>query len=355
MQEYVEDVIAELEAGRPFALVTLVADQGSTPRAAGAEMLVREDGSIAGTIGGGLLEHTMMGAAAQTLMERSSRRERFDLGGTDLASGDKMVCGGAAEVLIAYVPPGDAELAAACELLRAARDAGRRAWFVTTPDPGARRAASDAPAFAGGVEHCALAEAGKMAGATVCEAGELRRLTGAAALHGTATLPDGRVAVIERVEPPAMAVICGAGHVGQAVAPLLAVLGFRVVVIDDREDFASRERFPNAELLVRPFEGALEAAGVDERSYVIVVTRGHVHDLDVLEQALLLRARYVGVMGSRSKRARMFAALGEAGVSDDVIAGIHTPIGLSIGAETPAELAVSIAAEIVSVRAGADD
>ena len=121
-----------------------------------------------------------------------------------------------------------------------------------------------------------------MAGASVCEAGALRRLTGAAALHGTATLPDGRVVVIERVEPPAMAVICGAGHVGQAVAPLLGGLGFRVVVIDDREEFASRERFPNAELLVRPFEGALEAAGVDERSYVIIVTRGHVHDLDVL-------------------------------------------------------------------------
>jgi xanthine dehydrogenase accessory factor len=355
MQEIIDEVITELRAGRPFALVTLVADQGSTPRAAGAEMLVREDGSIAGTVGGGLLEHTMMRAAAQALAERSSRRERFDLGGTDLTSGDKMVCGGAAEVLIAYVPPGDPEAAAACELLRAARDAGRRAWFVTAPDAGARRAADLASPSVDRVEHCTLDEAGEMAGASVCEAGELRRLTGAAALHGTATLPDGRVAVIERVEPPAPAVICGAGHVGQAVAPLLAGLGFRVVVIDDREEFASRERFPNGELLVRPFEGALEAAGVDERSYVIVVTRGHVHDLGVLEQALRLRARYVGVMGSRSKRARMFAALREAGVSDDVIAGIHTPIGLSIGAETPAELAVSIAAEIVRVRAGADD
>ncbi len=352
MQEIIDEVITELQAVRPFALVTLVADQGSTPRAAGAEMLVREDGSIAGTVGGGLMEHTMMRAAAQALAERSSRRERFDLGGTDLTSGDKMVCGGAAEVLIAYVPPGDPEAAAACELLRAARDAGRRAWFVTAPDAGARRGLASS---AGRVEHCTLDEAGQMAGASVCEAGELRRLTGAAALHGAATLPDGRVAVIERVEPPAPAVICGAGHVGQAVAPLLAGLGFRVVVIDDREEFASRERFPNGELLVRPFEGALEAAGVDERSYVIVVTRGHVHDLGVLEQALRLRARYVGVMGSRSKRARMFAALREAGVSDDVIAGIHTPIGLSIGAETPAELAVSIAAEIVRVRAGADD
>ncbi len=347
MYEILDDVIAELQSGRPFALVTLVADQGSTPRAAGAEMLVREDGSIAGSIGGGLLEHTMMRAAAEAIAERAWRRESLDLGGTDLAGGDKMVCGGAAETLIAYVPPADAELAAACAGLREARDAGRRAWFVTVPpadDP-------DRPVH-GRVEHCALDEAGALGGAAVCAVDDLRRLTAAAALHGTATLPDGRVAVMERVEPPALAVVCGAGHVGRAVAPLLAGLGFRVVVVDDREEFASAERFPGAEVVVRPFEGALEAVGVDERAYVIVVTRGHVHDLGVLEQALRLRARYAGVMGSRSKRARMLAALREAGLSEEVIAGIHTPIGLAIGAETPAELAVSIAAEIVQVRSG---
>jgi xanthine dehydrogenase accessory factor len=285
------------------------------------------------------------------LRERSSRRERFDLGGTDLTSGDRMVCGGAAEVLLAYVAPGDPDLTAACAALRTAQDAGRRAWFVTA------FAAETSGSAAGPtrVEHCVLDESGAVAGAAACGAEDLRRLTAAAALHGSAALPDGRVAVVERVEPPAPAVICGAGHVGRALAPLLAGLGFRVVVVDDREDFASPERFPGAELLVRPFTGALEAAGVDERAFVVVVTRGHVHDLDVLEQALRLRARYVGVMGSRTKRARMLAALREAGASDEVIDRIHTPIGLSIGAETPAELAVSIAAEIVRVRAGADD
>jgi xanthine dehydrogenase accessory factor len=167
-----------------------------------------------------------------------------------------------------------------------------------------------------------------------------------------ATLPDGRTAVLERVEPPALAVVCGAGHVGAEVAPLLARLGFRVVVVDDRAEFAAAARFPDARVVTRPFEGALAAVGVDERAYVVIVTRGHVHDLSVLEQALRLRARYVGVMGSRSKRARMLAALASSGFSEEAIAGVHTPIGLGIGAETPAELAVSIAAEIVQVRAG---
>jgi xanthine dehydrogenase accessory factor len=342
MYEILDETLRLLDAGRPFALVTLVADQGSTPRAAGAEMLTREDGSIAGSIGGGLLEHTMMQAAAEAITERRSRRRGADLGGADLASAEKMVCGGSAEVLITFVPEGDAELLAACAALRDARDAGRRAWYVTVP-------AGDATS----VEHCVLDEGGSLAGVAVCEAAALRELIAAAELHGTARLPDGRTAVIERVDPPALAVVCGAGHVGTEVAPLLARLGFRVVVVDDREEFASPARFPDARVEVRPFAGALAAVGVDERAYVVVVTRGHVHDMDVLLQALGLGARYIGVMASRSKRARMQAALRDAGFGDEAIGRVRSPIGLSIGAETPAELAVSIAAEIVQVRAGA--
>ena len=348
MYEILDETLEQLEAGRAFALITLVADQGSTPRAAGAEMLVRDDGSITGSIGGGLIEHTMMAVAAAALTERRSRRERADLGGEDLASGEKMVCGGAADVLVTFVPPRDAELLAVCRALRQARDAGRRAWYVTVPPAG-----DDVGSFARPVEHCLLDEGGELTGAAVCEAAALRRLTAAAALHGTATLPDGRDAVLERIDPPALAVVCGAGHVGRAVAPLLAGLGFRVVVVDDREDFASAERFPGAEVVVRPFDGALAAVGVDERAYVVIVTRGHVHDLDVLVQALRAGARYVGVMGSRAKRARMYAALRDAGFDEETIGRIHSPIGVAIGAETPAELAVSIAAELVQARAGA--
>jgi xanthine dehydrogenase accessory factor len=341
MYEILDETLRLLQAGRRFALLTLVADQGSTPRAAGAEMLVREDGSIAGTIGGGLIEHSMMQTAAGAIAERRSRRARADLNGADLTSGDKMVCGGAAEVLVTYVAPGDAELLAVCSALSTAREAGRRAWYVSAP------LGEDATA----VEHCALDEDGVIVGAAVCDAHELRGLTAAAALHGVATLPDGRTAVLERIEPPALAVVCGAGHVGREVAPLLARLGFRVVVVDDREEFAAAERFPSARVEVREFAGALAAVGVDERAFVVIVTRGHVHDLDVLEQALRLGARYVGLMASRTKRTRMQAALREAGFDEDAIGRVHSPIGLAIGAETPAELAVSIVAEVVQVRA----
>ena len=343
MYEILDETLELLEAGRAFALVTLVADQGSTPRAAGAEMLVREDGSIAGTIGGGLIEHSMMQAAAEALAERRSRRASADLSGADLTSGDKMVCGGAAEVLITYVAPGDAELLAVCSALRAARDAGRRAWYVSLP------LGDDAAA----VEHCALDEDGAVTGAAVCGAAALRGLTAVAALHGVATLPDGRTAVLERVEPPALAVVCGAGHVGTEVAPLLARLGFRVVVVDDREEFAAAERFPDARVVgarrsrARSRPSAWTSAPTSSSSLAGTCTTW-----TCSQQALRLGARYVGVMASRSKRARMQTALREAGFGDEAIARVHSPIGLAIGAETPAELAVSIAAEIVQVRAG---
>ncbi len=345
MNEILDETIAMLEAGRAFALVTLVADQGSTPRAAGAEMLVRDDGSIAGTIGGGLLEHSMMRAAAQALGERRSRRARAELSGTDVRSAEKMLCGGAAEVLITYVPPGDAGLLDVCAALREARASGRRAWYVTALPGGEDGGAED-----GGVDHCALFADGRRTGAAVCAATEARALAAGAALHGSATLPDGRSAVVERLDPPALAVVCGAGHVGQALAPVLLGLGFRVVVIDDREEFAAPARFPGAEVRALPFAGALAELSVDEHAYVVIVTRGHVHDMDVLEQALRAGARYVGLMASRSKRARMQTALGEVGFGDDAIGRIHSPIGLDIGAETPAELAISIAAEMVQVR-----
>ena len=342
MKEILDEVLALLEGGEDFALVKLIGDRGSTPRAAGAEMLVRRDGSIAGTIGGGLLELTMMRAAAEVLETRRSRLVDLRLAGTDVSSGEEMICGGSAEVLITFVPPGDPELLEVAAAARAARAARRRAWLFTL-----------LPREEGGeVAFCLLGEDGEVSGVQPCEPGVLRRAVGKSAVHGATTLPDGRGVVVEPLEMPSTALICGGGHVGRALAPVALAAGFLATVVDDREEFADPRRFPGATVVLAPFDGALARLGVDEQSYVVIVTRGHTHDLEVLLQALRTPARYIGLMASRSKRARVLAALEAAGFNEADLDRVHSPIGLDIGAETPAELAVSIVAEMIQVRAG---
>lgn len=343
MHEIVDSVLAELEGDQPFALVTLVGEHGSTPRARGAQMLVRRDGSIAGTIGGGLLEATMMRAALDAIWDRRSRLAPFRLAGRSVAD-DEMICGGSAEVLIACVAPADPTLRAVCATVAAAVADGRRAWLFTffAPD------ADDLD-----VGHCVLEEDGRTAGAAPCEAEELRRLVGKVGVHGATELPDGRRVHVETIERPTRAVICGAGHVALSLAPVAAGAGFQPVVLDDRPAFADPARFPSARrvVLLRSFDEAFTDVALDEDSYVVIVTRGHKHDFSVLVQALRTPTAYVGLMSSKSKRVKIEAGLRDLGFGDADIARVHSPVGLSIGAESPAELAISIVAEMIQVRA----
>jgi xanthine dehydrogenase accessory factor len=342
VKEILDEVLALLESGEDFALVKLIGDRGSTPRAAGAEMLVRRDGSIAGTIGGGLLELTMMREAAGVLKTRRTRVVDLSLAGTDVNSDEEMICGGKAEVLITYVPPGDPGLLAVGAAVKAARTARRRAWLFTLMP-----LEED-----GEVEFCLLGDGGEVVGVRPCEPKALRTAVGKIAVHGSTTLPDGRPVLVEPLETPSTAVICGGGHVGCAIAPVALRAGFAVSVLDDREEFADPRRFPGATVVLGPFDGALVRLGVNEQSFVVIVTRGHTHDMGVLLQALRTPARYIGLMASRSKRARIASALEEAGLGEADLARVHSPVGLDIGAETPAELAVSIVAEMIQVRAG---
>jgi xanthine dehydrogenase accessory factor len=158
---------------------------------------------------------------------------------------------------------------------------------------------------------------------------------------------------VEALLPPTAAVICGAGHVAQALAPVVAAVGFDVVVLDDRPEFAAAERFPAASgvVLLETFEDAFGGLAITPSSFIVIVTRGHSHDFSVLEQALRTPAGYIGLMGSASKREKIFRALAADGFSAADLDRIFSPIGIAIAAETPAELAISIAAELIRVRA----
>lgn len=146
-------------------------------------------------------------------------------------------------------------------------------------------------------------------------------------------------------------ILCGAGHISQQIARMAQYLDFELAVIDDRSEFANTERFPMpCQLLCMPFLAALERLGSESSDYYVIVTRGHTFDQDCLEYILRGRYAYVGMIGSRGKVAATMDALKKAGFSQKELNGVHAPIGLAIGAQTPAEIAVSILAQLVQVR-----
>jgi xanthine dehydrogenase accessory factor len=157
---------------------------------------------------------------------------------------------------------------------------------------------------------------------------------------------------MERIDPARQVVIAGAGHVAYFLHRALALLEFRTVVVDPRPEWASEERFPGATLVHAPFPEGVAGIAVGAADAVVLVTPGHQHDRETLRVALTFPAAYIGMIGSRTKVATVFAALRESGVSEEQLARVHAPVGLDIGAETPAEIAVAIAAEIVAVLHG---
>jgi xanthine dehydrogenase accessory factor len=143
----------------------------------------------------------------------------------------------------------------------------------------------------------------------------------------------------------------GAGHVSEQIAPLARKVQFKVVVLDDRDMFANRDRFPEAdEIIVSPFETCFDRLPIDESSYIIIVTRGHLYDGVVLEQAVKTKARYIGMIGSRKKIRVLYQNLIEKGVARETLEQVRAPIGLEIHSETPEEIAVSIVAQLIQVR-----
>jgi xanthine dehydrogenase accessory factor len=149
--------------------------------------------------------------------------------------------------------------------------------------------------------------------------------------------------------------VFGGGHVSSQIVPLASRVGFQVVVIDDRQEFADIKNFPDARDVHQfPFDGVMDKLPVDKSSYLVIVTRGHVHDKNVLAQALKTDARYIGMIGSTRKRNIIYEKLIEEGFTKEELNRVHSPIGLEIGAETPEEIAVSIVAELIMIRAGMD-
>jgi xanthine dehydrogenase accessory factor len=190
---------------------------------------------------------------------------------------------------------------------------------------------------------------------TDASTGAARALLEATAGPGCHSLADGIELYLERWEPPAELVIVGAGHLAQPLALVGTMLDFRVIVLDDRPEFATPDRFPGADrVLVADFAEPLAGIEVGPRTSIVLVTRGHRHDYDCLRELARRGAepRYIGMIGSRRRVRAAFEQLAAEGVPSDWLARIHAPLGLDIGAETPAEIAVAVAAEMVLAARG---
>jgi xanthine dehydrogenase accessory factor len=251
-----EEVVRMRQSGGRGALATIVHTNGSIPSYESSRMLVREDGSISGTIGGGCVEADVWAAAKEVIRTELPRKMTFNLNHEASYDGG-LICGGTLEIFI------------------------------------------------------------------------------------------------EPILPQPMLYIFGGGHVATATAQVAHVAGFAVGVVDDREAFANAQRFPMASAIHTSYQDAFEKIRATSSTYLLIVTRGHRDDMRVLAWAVRTDARYVGMIGSRRKVISVYHALEREGFGEKEFERVHAPVGLDIGALTPEEIGVSIAAELIAVRRGA--
>jgi len=343
--EFLAKTVSEqLEAGLPVVLISVMSMEGSAPRHSGTKMVVSANGKSYGTIGGSLIEANAIKESKEIMPSGKSKILYHELTGKDAAA-PGMICGGKAETLLDYLSPAGENR----EFSRQWYDAVQRGkdFYILTHLQGDK----DTLRVLG---HAVLRNDGSVAGNTSLSAEDVEKLK--PELHNisaTAVLPldDTRV-MVDRLRRQKTLYCFGAGHVAVPTAHLAALVGFRVVVFDDRAEFANAERFPEAAdvIVVEDFNRALEGLEIDNDSFIVIVTRGHQYDRVVLEQALKTSAGYIGMISSKRKRAAIYEALLAEGVRQQQLDFVHSPIGIAIGGETPEEIAVSIVAELIQVR-----
>jgi xanthine dehydrogenase accessory factor len=254
MEDIYEEIVRIKQEGDVAALATIVWVKGSTPRSQGSKMLIKSDGSILGSIGGGCMEAEVWQEAMKVMEEGNSKALHFDLTGREETE-EGLICGGTMEVLI------------------------------------------------------------------------------------------------EPILAQPTLYLFGAGHIAFAVSRIGKMVGFRVVVIEERPAFANAERFPDAdEIYAEEFESAFPKLKINKASYIVIACRGHLLDQQVLEWAVKTPARYIGMIGSKKKVKSVFSNLRAKGIPQELLDPVHAPIGLDIASETPEEIAVSIVGEVIKVR-----
>ena len=255
MLEIYQELVNVISKGEWAVLATVISGRGSAPRKAGAKMLIKNDGTSIGTVGGGGVEQQVKGKAIEAMKSGEAQIVHFDLSGKECVA--QMICGGQMDVFL------------------------------------------------------------------------------------------------EPILPSETLYLCGAGHISQSTIVMGKMLGFRVVVIDPRPEFNNVDRFPNADsLIVEDYAIAIPKLDIDENSYIIIYTPGHILDEQCLYFAAGTKAKYIGMIGSKKKVKEVKERLLQKGLSQQQLDKVYAPIGIEISAETPEEIAISILAEIIKVKRG---
>lgn len=351
VQDVFHEAVNQFSRGNRAVVATVVRTKGSTPQKPGAKLLVRQDGSGVGTLGGGCVEGDIW-FAAKELLKRNGPTElrEYELN-EDLAANDGLVCGGTMYFLIDPVYQPQAFLPLAKEISEAYAGTGAPVAMATLAQAGnGSKAAVGAKLF--------VRENGTTSG-TLGDP-DLDHDASKKALElmvmgksEYVTSENGTEFFVEAYTTPPKLVLCGGGHVSKSIAPLAKKLGFLVYVTDDRAEFANPSRFPEAEMTValKP-EEAMAQLPINANTFIIVATRGHRYDNVALAAAARTPAKYVGLLGSKRKTILIYEDLFKMGIPRERIREIRAPVGLDIHARTPDEIAVSIVAEMLMFRLG---
>ena len=304
MKEIIKSILSAWSSNEEVMLITIIDRAGSTPRGIGASMLVGNSGLIAGTVGGGLVEKDAIDLGVEALLSRKSFTKHFELNLKDTSL--NMVCGGNLYLHFLYLDK--ALFEDAVKTIESKISSEENGYIILDT-------ASN---------HLSYSE--------------------------DVVVSDGVVSI--PVPVPDRVIIFGGGHVSQALVSVLSTVGFSCTVVENRKEFTDKAYFPKAkDVIYSEYESVEDLIDFRPKDYIVIMTHGHSHDYVVLEKMLHLQQTYIGVMGSRKKREFINQKLRLAGISEDRISSVHAPIGINIGSITPEEVAISIAAEMIKVRA----
>ena len=350
MKEVFEEATNQLNEKHPLVIATVVRTKGSTPQKPGAKLLVRNDGSGVGTLGGGCVEGDIWYAAKQLMKNRGSAETiGYELN-EEIAAQDGLVCGGTMFFLVDPIYEKGQEALFLDEINSAylgGEPVALASLVKTTPDIDSKLGGKPLIRSDSSVEGTLGAD--NLNSEAIKYAIELMAYGNSKYVRSE----TGAEYFVEGYTTPPRIILCGGGHVSRAIYTFAVNLGFNLTVIDDREEFANNTRFPLGDVVVaeNSAEG-FRSVEINKNTFIVIATRGHRYDHVSLEAALNTSASYIGLLGSKRKTILIYEELLSKGVSIDRIKDVRAPIGLDINARTPEEIAISIMAEILMIRNG---